>query len=110
MIFEERIYDITPAAKAEHMKYLGEQAVPTMVKHGAKFIGMWETIIGEINNVIVLLGWEDLHLREKGWEEIGKDPDFKPAFCEVGSGICLTCLARSLNVNILKPVEYSVLR
>lgn len=110
MIFEERIYDIPPAAKAEHTKYLGEQAVPTMAKHGAKFIGMWETVIGNLNNVIVLLGWDDLNHREKGWEEIGKDPDFRPAFCETGSGICITCLAKSLNVNILKPTEYSALK
>jgi hypothetical protein len=107
MIFEERIYNIPPVSRVEHTKYLGEQAVPTMVKHGAEFIGMWETVFGQLNEVIVLLRWEDLAHREAGWMKIATDPDFKPSFCEADSGICITCLARSLKVNILKPTEYS---
>ena len=110
MIYEERRYDTTSAWRDEQIKYLGEQAVPIMVKHGAKFIGMWETIIGERNHVFVLLGWDNLHHREVAWEKIVKDPDFRPQLCSTDSQICVSCYARSLAVNILRPAEYSPLK
>ncbi len=103
MIFEERIYDISPGAKKDHQAYLEENAVPVIIKHGAKLVGMWDTIIGERNNLYVLLGWDDLQHRDKSWQKIVKDPDFRPESAPAGSQVCLSCHARALAVNILRP-------
>ncbi len=88
MIYEQRRYDVSPAHREGHINYLEERMLPTVVKHGGKYLGLWETIIGERNHVYVLLGWDNLNQRTERMERAVKDPEFWPAACSTDK----TCL------------------
>lgn len=90
MIYEERIYDIPPAAKEEHTEYLQTRAIPTVVKYGGKLIGMWETLVGELNQVVVLMGWDSLDKRMATWDEAQKDEEYTPQWCSIGAHGCVS--------------------
>ena len=102
MIYEQRIYNVSPAHRGKYIKWLGEEALPIIVKHGAELITMWETLIGERNQVIVLLGWKDYNQRWESWNKIFNDTQFA----------CLmeTCFANSVAISILGPTKYSPMK
>lgn len=102
MIYEQRLYDVSPAVRPLYIKFLGDEAIPYMVKYGAKLVALLETAIGERNQIIVLLGWKDHGHRQRCWDKILKDQDFLK--------LTETCGANSLKVSILHPTKYSPLK
>lgn len=89
MIYEERRYDVVPAFREDHITYLGERAAPTVVNYGGKFVGMFETAIGERNHVYVLFRWDDMNQRMDSWAKITQDPAFWPDACSMASRMCV---------------------
>jgi hypothetical protein len=102
MIYEERRYDVSPARKAEFIKLFKDMGIPLISKYGGKIIGVWDTIIGNRNEVVVLLAFDDVLKRMECWDKFKKDEKFVKAIPTLPSN-GVTCA-------ILQPLDYSPLQ
>ena len=102
MIYEERRYNISPAKRGGFIELLGKTLVPLIVKHGAKLIGVWETAVGERNEVVVLWAFDDVSKRMECWDNFAKDEEFVKLIPSLP--------VNSLTISILCPVGYSPLK
>ena len=66
MIYEHRSYTLTPATKTEFIEAFGK-LMPLFDKYGAKVIGVWQTDIGESNEFIYIVAFENFTQREEFW-------------------------------------------
>lgn len=64
MIYVLRTWRIKPGAWAEFQSISAEGIWPAMEAAGAKIIGLWSTIIGEGNEVVLLTRYDDLAMWE----------------------------------------------
>ncbi len=76
MIYEHRTYYILPGKMSAFTEAFGTM-VPLFGKHGAKFIGAWQIAIGQSNEFVYILGFEDLKHQEKFWQDFRQDEKFK---------------------------------
>ena len=76
MIYEHRTYYILPGKMPEFTEAFGT-IVPLFEKHGAKLIGAWQTAIGQNNEFVYILGFEDLKHQEKFWQDFRRDEIFQ---------------------------------
>ena len=102
VIYEERRYDVSPARKAEFIEFFKKTVIPLVSKYGGKVIGVWDTLIGNRNEVIVLLAFDDILKRMECWDKFKKDEAFVKAIP--------TLPPNGVIVSILQPVEYSPLQ
>ncbi len=102
MIYEHRVYRVASAKRRGFITFFGQTVVPLLTKHGAKFVGVWETEIGERNNVIVLLSYKDITERMKVWEGFEKDPEWNKHKASLPQ--------ESASISILKATSYSPLQ
>ncbi len=102
MIYEHRTYYILPGKMAEHIEAFGT-LIPVFAKHGAKMIGAWQTSIGNSNEFVYILGFENLSAQEKFWVNFRQDEKFK---VYAAGGVRNEHVANK----ILKPVAYSPLQ
>lgn len=103
MVYEHRTYNILPGKMPEFVEGFGNTMVPLFEKHGAKLIGAWQTAIGQNNEFVYILGFEDLAEQERLWRVIRQDEQFKTY---IKSG---TLVAFVIN-KILRPTSYSPLK
>ena len=101
MIYEERRYNVSAAKRQGFIEFFGNTVVPLLVKHGAKVIGVWETDIGEKNEVVCLLAFDDISERMKCWENFRKDEEFLKFVPSLP--------INSITNSILLPLKYSPL-
>ena len=102
MIYEERRYNVSPAKRPEFIELLGNTVIPLLVKNGAKLIGVWETVIGERNEVICLLAFDDMSKRMECLQNFGKEEEFIK--------VLPSAPENSIMVSILRPTEYSPMK
>lgn len=102
MIYEKRCYNIPPARKAEYLDLLEKTALPLLVKHGAKVVGVWETAVSETNEVTYILAFRDISRRMACWEKFSKEEQFLE--------LRPTLPTDSISVSILRPTAYSPLK
>lgn len=77
MIYEHRTYNLLPGKMPEFVEGFGNIIVPLFAKHGAKLIGAWQTAIGQSNEFVYILGFEDLADQERFWRVFRQDEEFK---------------------------------
>jgi len=102
VIYEHRSYTLLPGRKPEFIESFGK-LMPLFEKYGAKVVGVWETDVGESNEVIYILAFENFAQREDFWEKFRQDEVFLE-YRQQGP--------RTVNVTnkILRPTEYSPLK
>lgn len=102
MIYEHRSYTLLPGKKAEFIESFA-RLMPLFDKHGAKVIGVWQTDVGESNEIIYILAFKDFAQREQFWDNFRRDQVFVE-FQRQGT--------RAANVvnKILRPTDYSPLK
>ncbi len=102
MIYEHRSYILLPGKKAEFIETFAK-LMPLFDKHGAKVVGVWQTDVGESNEFIYILAFEDFTQREEFWEKFRQDEVFLE-YMRQGT--------RTANITnkILRPTEYSPLK
>ena len=100
MIYEQRYYNVSPAKRREFIELTGEKAMPIYEKYGVKIVGVWETDIGERNEVIVMMAFEDLAQREKSWENLRRDEEYAK----------IPRLPHAITVSILRPTKFSPMK
>lgn len=103
MIYEHRTYNILPGKMPEFIKAFGDMIVPLFKKHEAKLIGSWQTAIGQNNEFVYILGFENLADQERFWQVFRQDPQFTEY---MQSGIRVAYVVSK----ILQPTTYSPLQ
>ena len=77
MIYEHRIYTVLPGKAEEEVDRLTKWA-PVIEKHGAKIVaGIFQTVIGDSNQVSCIIAYNDLAHCQKVWESLVEDEEFK---------------------------------
>ena len=103
MIYEHRTYNILPGMMPAFVEAFGSLIVPLFEKYGAKLVGSWQTAIGQNNEFVYILGFQDLAAQEKFWAVFRKDEQFK-TYRQGGVRV-----AHVVN-KILRPTSYSPLK
>jgi hypothetical protein len=69
---------------AAYHAQLQKEQLPVMEKYGYKFVGVWQTIVGDIQNVILLAEFDDMNsyntarrafIGSEEWKVLGKKSD-----------------------------------
>ncbi|MFH1382130.1 MAG: NIPSNAP family protein [Chloroflexota bacterium] len=77
MVYEHRSYMLLPGKRAEFMEIFGKQLMPLFAKYGGKVVGTWWTDVGESNEFIYLLAFNDLGQRDDFWKTFRQDEAFQ---------------------------------
>ena len=79
MIYEYRAYYVMPGRMPDLQRRFADVTVNMFKKHGIRVIGFWETVIGESNELVYILGWNDLAHRDRVWNAFLVDPEWLAA-------------------------------
>lgn len=77
MIYEHRTYNILPGMMPAFVEAFGSMIVPLFEKYGAQLVGAWQTVIGQNNEFVYILGFQDLATQERFWPIMRQDEQFK---------------------------------
>lgn len=77
MIYDFRMYTLKPGATPEYMAAVEEVALPIRKKHGVKLAGWYYSEIGELNQVVHILAFNDeAHMAAEAKAKVAQDPDW----------------------------------
>lgn len=79
----------------------------SMQKHGFKFVGCWDEVIGDMQNFVYILSWDDMNSRQSAWTTFNADEEWtgiKKESAEQHGQL----VAKTSN-RILAPAKYSPL-
>ena len=102
MIYEHRSYSLLPGKRQEFIETF-EKFMPNFDKYGAKVVGVWQTDIGENNEFIYILAFQNFAQREEFWNNFRKDKAFLE-YQRQGP------YAAKVTNKILRPTKYSPLK
>ena len=74
-VYVLRTWKLKPGVWREFQELSSNEIWPAMEAAGAKVIGLWQTIIGEGNEVVLLTRYDDLAMWERTRVWAGKPPD-----------------------------------
>ena len=74
-VYVLRTWKIKPGTWGEFQELSNNEIWPAMEAAGAKIIGLWQTIIGEGNEVVLLTRYDDLAMweRTRTWAQAAPD-------------------------------------
>jgi len=105
VIYEQRVYEALPGKMAALQDRFANHTIRLFEKHGMKVVGFWTNYIGGVSNqLIYMLGYENLAERERTWAAFSADPEWQQARAESERDGPL--VARTSNV-ILRPTRFS---
>ncbi len=108
MIYEYRVYHLLPGGMAKEHERLSKAAFPLFEKHGMKVVGCWTNLIGGASNqIIYMLGYEDLGHREKSWAAFQTDPDWQK---EMAASAGVPPFVDHIENVMLRPTPYSPMK
>ncbi len=99
MIYEERIYKVRPSQRQAFIDFYGKNVIPRLEKSGGTIVAVFETIIGDRSNMVVLMAYKDMTERMKCWDNFRKDAEFNKFRPSLPQETDI--------VSILQPVSYS---
>jgi hypothetical protein len=76
MIYEYRAYYALPGKMPEIQKRFNDVTMKLFAKHGITVIGFWDTVIGENNELVYIVAYNDLAHRQKAWGAFQADPEW----------------------------------
>lgn len=79
MIYEYRAYYVMPGQMASLHERFAKVTMPLFKRHGMRVVGFWETIIGESNELVYILAFDDVAHRERAWQAFYADPEWQEA-------------------------------
>ena len=79
MIYEYRAYYVMPGRMPDIQRRFAEITMKLFAKHGIRVLGFWETVIGESNEMVYILVWDDVAHRDRVWTAFLKDPEWQAA-------------------------------
>ena len=75
MLYELRIYRCMPGRKADVLARFRNHTMGFFRRHGIQCIGFWETVVGELDELVYILKWASGEDRDKKWTAFQADPD-----------------------------------
>lgn len=107
MLYEWRIYDVTPGKMdALHARFQNI-TLRLFEKHGIKAVGFWEAVVGTTNILYYMLAWENMAHREKAWNSFASDPEWIKAKQDSEKDGPLTWKVTNM---FLRPAPYSSMK
>ncbi|MBI3628929.1 MAG: NIPSNAP family protein [Candidatus Rokubacteria bacterium] len=79
MIYEYRAYYVMPGRMPDIQRRFSDVTMKLFQKHGIRVVGFWETVIGESNEMVYILSWQDFAERDRVWSKFMTDPDWLAA-------------------------------
>lgn len=107
MIYGNRAYYVMPGKMPALHERFSKVTMPLFKRHRMQVVGFWETVIGESNELVYILAFEDLAHRERAWQAFYADPEWQKARRASEAGGPL--IERIVN-KIWKPTPYSPLK
>jgi hypothetical protein len=104
MIYELRIYEAIPGKLQALNDRFANFTLGAWQKRGWKVVGFWTETIGTSNQLVYMLGFDNLADREKKFAEFLADPEKKRVFAETEKDGPLVARIRNI---ILQPTPYS---
>jgi len=79
MVYELRVYRCMPGRKADVLARFRNHTMGFFKKYGIEVVGFWDTVVGEVDELVYMtryVSWED---REKKWGAFQADAEWKRA-------------------------------
>ena len=107
MMYEYRAYYVMPGKMPALHERFSKVTMSLFKRHGMQVVGFCETVIGESNELVYILAFEDLAHRERAWQAFFADPEWQEAkrVSEANGPL----IERIVN-KIWKPTPYSPIR
>ena len=107
MIYELRIYEPIPGRLPALNERFANHTLGFFERHKIHVVGFWTEEIGTSNQLVYMLGFDNLEDREKKWAAFQADPDWNRVRAE--SEVDGPINARVIN-RILRPTSYSPMK
>lgn len=69
-VYERTAYDVSPGYRDEFVHNLKEIYMPEFARLGARVVGIWDTPLGERNQVVTLLAFPDIAKRAEFTQQL----------------------------------------
>lgn len=79
MVYELRVYRCMPGRKGDVLARFRNTTMRMFKKHGIHVVGFWETIVGEVDELVYMTRYENWEDREKRWGAFQADPEWHAA-------------------------------
>ncbi len=79
MLYELRVYEVTPGKMKQLVDRFANITIPLFKKHGVKPVLFLEPLIGTSNEFTYILEWNSLAEREKNFGSFSADPEWLAA-------------------------------
>ena len=108
MIHELRIYTAAPGRLPDLMARFRDHTLALFEKHGITNVGYWTNAIGgRSDELVYILGFQDLAQRDSSWAAFGSDPEWRAAAAESEKD---GPLVHHIENRILRPTDFSPLK
>jgi hypothetical protein len=108
MIYELRVYTVHPGKMRDLQARFRDHTARLFEKHGMTNVGYWtNTIGGRSDELVYILGFENLAARETSWAAFQADPDWHRARAESEAN---GPLVHHTENRIMTPTDFSTLR
>ena len=77
MIYELRIYRCMPGRKADVLARFRDHTMGLFRRHNIEVLGFWETLVGDLDDLVYLCRYESWEEREKRWSVFQADPEWQ---------------------------------
>ncbi len=77
MIYELRVYRCAPGRKGDVLARFRDHTMGFFKKHGIHVVGFWETLVGEVDELIYITRYESWDDRERRWNAFQSDPEWQ---------------------------------
>ena len=107
MLYELRIYDITPGKMKDINDRFANHTTRIWKKYDIRPVAFWETVIGTSNTLTYMLAWESLAEREKKWNAFTSDPEWQKIAAETTKN---GPIVLKVTNTIMRPTNYSAMQ
>lgn len=97
MVIDHRAYTLQPGSVPLFMSLFEQEGLEPQVRILGKFLGLFRTEIGNINQIIMMFAYEDAADRQRRRDQLYKDPAFQAFLVKVRP------LLRDQEVRLLTP-------
>ena len=107
MLYELRVYDISPARMKDINDRFANHTTKIWKRLGIRPVGFWENVTGPNNTLTYILAWESLEERQRKWDAFVSDPEWLKVVEETGKN---GQIVLKLTTTIMKPTKYSTMQ
>ena len=79
MVYELRVYKCMPGRKADVLARFRTHTMRLFAKHGVQVVGFWDTLVGEIDELVYITKFPSWEERERRWGAFQADPEWQQA-------------------------------